>query len=141
MKKYTLDGVVFILTLFVFSGIIPLIIPTVLIWNHKKDKVKGISVHYRDVISFQLMVWIGILAGLWIYWKVNVLIPLIGVFLFNALMSIINTLRVVSMEPYSSFSFFKSEKKGQPYEQPAVQGETESSCPAVAEHIARPFRR
>jgi hypothetical protein len=44
MKKYTLDGVVFILTLFVFSGIIPLIIPTVLIWNHKKDKVKGISV-------------------------------------------------------------------------------------------------
>lgn len=96
-----------------FSGIVPLIIPTVLIWHHKKDKVKGISLHYRDVISFQLMVWIGILAGLWIYWKVNIIIPLIGVFLFNALMSIINTVRVVSGEPYRPVSFFKPEKKGE----------------------------
>lgn len=96
-----------------FSGIIPLIFPTVLIWHQKRDKVKGISAHYRDVISFQLMVWIGILAGLWIYWKSQVPIPLIMVFLFNAVMSIINTVRVVSGEPYSHISFFKSGRRNE----------------------------
>jgi transcriptional regulator with XRE-family HTH domain len=96
-----------------FSGIIPLIFPAVLIWHQKKDKIKGISVHYRDVISFQLMVWVGILAGLWIYWKSNVPIPLIMVFLFNAVLSIINTVRVVSGEPYKHVSFFKSGRKNE----------------------------
>ncbi|MDF1559149.1 MAG: helix-turn-helix domain-containing protein [Bacteroidales bacterium] len=96
-----------------FSGIIPLIFPTVLIWHQKKDKVKGISVHYRDVISFQLMVWVGILAGLWIYWRAHVPIPLIMVFLVNAVISIVNTVRVVSGEPYRHVSFFRSGKKGE----------------------------
>lgn len=96
-----------------FSGIIPLIFPTVLIWHQKRDKVKGISVHYRDVISFQLMVWVGILAGLWIYWRAQVPIPLIMVFLVNAVISIVNTVRVVSGEPYKHVSFFKLGKKGE----------------------------
>jgi len=93
-----------------FSGIIPLIFPTVLIWHQKKDKVKGISVHYRDVISFQLMVWVGIIAGSWIYWRAHVPIPLILIFLFNAVISIMNTVRVVSGESYKNVSFFKSRK-------------------------------
>lgn len=93
-----------------FSGIIPLIFPTVLIWHHNKDRVKGISVHYRDVLSFQLMVWVGIIAGLWIYWRAQVPIPLIMIFLVNAVISIINTVRVVSGEPYRHFSFFKSKR-------------------------------
>jgi transcriptional regulator with XRE-family HTH domain len=93
-----------------FSGIIPLIFPTVLIWHHNKDRVKGISVHYRDVLSFQLMVWVGIIAGLWIYWRAQVPIPLIMIFLANAVISIINTVRVVSGEPYRHFSFLKSKR-------------------------------
>ncbi|NLE01842.1 MAG: DUF4870 domain-containing protein [Fibrobacter sp.] len=87
-----------------------IVTPTVLIWHQKKDKVKGISVHYRDVISFQLMVWVGIIAGLWIYWRAHVPIPLILIFVFNAVISIINTVRVVSGEPYENVSFFKSRR-------------------------------
>ncbi|HEX2919653.1 MAG TPA: DUF4870 domain-containing protein [Bacteroidales bacterium] len=90
-----------------FSGIIPLIFPTVLIWNYKKNKVKGISEHYRDVISFQLQIWIGILAGLWIYWKAGQPIPLILVFFVNGLFMIINTIKVFSGQSYRHFSFFK----------------------------------
>lgn len=93
------------------SGIIPLIFPTVIIWNRNKDKIKGISDHYRDAISFQLKIWIAILAGLWIYWKANNLIPLILVFFVNCLFSIINTIKVVSGEPYKHISLFKSENK------------------------------
>lgn len=92
------------------SGIIPLIFPTILIWNHKKDKVKGMSEHYRDVISFQLKVWVGILAGLWIYWKANQPIPLILIFFVNGLFSILNTIYVVSGKTYKHISLFKSEK-------------------------------
>jgi transcriptional regulator with XRE-family HTH domain len=94
-----------------FSGIIPLIFPTVLIWNHKKDKIKGMSEHYRDVISFQLKIWIAILAGSWIYWKANQPIPLILVFIASVIFSIFNTLKVVSGESYKRISDLKSEIK------------------------------
>ena len=93
------------------SGIIPLIFPTVLIWNHKKDKIKGMSEHYRDVISFQLKVWVAILAGLWIYWRANQPIPLIIVFFMNCIFSIFNTIKVVSGESFKNFSFSKSVSK------------------------------
>ena len=93
------------------SGIIPLIFPTVLIWNHKKDKIKGMSEHYRDVISFQLKVWVAILAGLWIFWKANQPIPLIMVFFVNCIFSIFSTIKVVSGESFKNFSFSKSVSK------------------------------
>ena len=93
------------------SGFIPLIFPTVLVWNHKKDKIKGMSEQYRDIISFQLKVWVGILAGSWIYWKADQPIPLILVFLGNAVFSIFNTIKVVSGESYRHISGFKSEIK------------------------------
>lgn len=96
-----------------FSGIIPLVFPTVIIWHKKRETVKGISVHYRDAVSFQLMVWVGILTGLWIYWRARVPIPLILIFVFNAVISIINTVKVVSGEPYKNVSFFKSKEKGE----------------------------
>ena len=89
------------------SSFIPLIFPTVLIWNLKKDKIKGMSNHYRDVISFQLQIWVAILATSWIYWKAGQPIPLILVFLVNAVFSIFNTINVVSGKPYRHFSPFK----------------------------------
>ena len=94
-----------------FSGFIPLVFPTVLLWNRKKNKIKGMSEHYRDVISFQLKVWVGILITSWIYWKVKQPIPLIMIFLVNAMFAIFNTIKVVSGESYLFSSAFKSENK------------------------------
>ena len=94
-----------------FSGIIPLIFPTVIIWNYKKDKIKGMSEHYRDAISFQLKVWVGILAGSWIYWKADQPIPLILIFLGNAAFSIFSTIKAVTGESYKQIADFKSEIK------------------------------
>ena len=90
------------------SGFIPLIFPTVLIWIHKKDKIKGISEHYRTVISFQLKVLVVILICLWIYWKVNQPISLIGVLVANSLFSIFNAIHVISGKPSKPGSVFKS---------------------------------
>ena len=64
------------------------------------------SAHYRDVISYQLKIWVAILAGCWIYWKANVPIPLILVFLANILFSVLNTINVVSGKPYRHISIF-----------------------------------
>lgn len=94
-----------------FSAIIPLIFPTVLIWHAKKDKVKGMSDHYRDVISHQLMWWIIIIATLWIYWKADNVIPLIIGFIVNAMITIVSTIKVVSGEPYKNFFAGRKDKK------------------------------
>jgi len=96
-----------------FSGIIPLIFPAVIIWHYKKDQIKGMSEHYRDVVSFQLKVWVAILATSWIYWKSGQPIPLILVFLVNCMFSIFNTIKVVSGESYMHFPARKSEGKNE----------------------------
>jgi transcriptional regulator with XRE-family HTH domain len=93
------------------SGILPLIIPTVLIWNLKKEKVKGLTGHYRAVISFQLMVLGLTLGGLWIYWKANILTPLIGIMLMSSLFSIFNAVNVMSGKPYKHIDFYTSGPK------------------------------
>nr|WP_321405581.1 helix-turn-helix domain-containing protein [uncultured Carboxylicivirga sp.] len=77
------------------SGLLPLILPTVLIWKSKNDKTKEMLLHFRAVISFQLIIWALCLACFWIYWKVNQPIPLIGTLLAGALVSIINSFQVL----------------------------------------------
>lgn len=66
------------------------------------------SEHYRDVISLQLKVWVGILAGSWIYYNAHQPIPIILVFLGNAVFSIFNTIKVVSGESYMRIFDIKS---------------------------------
>lgn len=92
------------------SGLLPLIFPTLIIWNRKKDKTKDMSNHFRAVISFQLCI-LGIsLGGLWIYWKANLLTPFIGVLLAGGLVSIMNAIFVMSGKAYIN-PFIKSEDK------------------------------
>ena len=93
------------------SGLIPILLPTVLIWNFKKHKIKGIADHYHAVISFQLMICGIILGCIWVYWKVNQPTPLIGVLLINGLISITNTIKVMSGEDYIKMPFIKNNDK------------------------------
>ena len=82
------------------SGILPLIFPTILIWNQKKAKTKDMTIHFRGVISFQLCV-IGIsLGGLWAYWWTNMLIPFVGALLMGGLVSIVNAIMVMNGNPF-----------------------------------------
>lgn len=89
------------------SAIVPLIIPTILIWNLKKDRVNSLTGHYRTVMSFQVMILGVVLGCLWVYWWTGQLIPLIGVLFMNALFSIFNTLKVMSGAPYLKMPFIK----------------------------------
>ena len=89
------------------SGLLPLILPTVLIWNRKKDKIKGINDHYQAVISFQLTIWVIILGGLWIYWKADEPTPLLAGLFLGGLFSVLNAIRVMNGRPYRHISIFK----------------------------------
>ena len=90
-----------------FSGIIPLFFPTLLLWKNKKDKTVDLSHHFRAAITMQLCIWLICLAGLWIYWKVNQPIPLIGGLLVGSLISIMNTILVIVGKPFIN-PFIKS---------------------------------
>jgi hypothetical protein len=54
-----------------------------------------------------LKVWVGIIFCCWIYYKAGQPIPLILIFIGNAVFSIFNTIKVMSGEPYNHFPFFK----------------------------------
>jgi transcriptional regulator with XRE-family HTH domain len=89
------------------SGIFPLIVPTLIVWNCKKDKTKDQLNHFHAAITLQLCIWVISLIGLWIYWKVSQPIPLIGGLLVGGLVSVINAIFVIIDRPYIN-PFIKS---------------------------------
>lgn len=91
------------------SGIIPLVFPTIIIWNNKKDKTKNMTNHFRAAISMQLCIWVICLAGLWIYWIADQPIPLIGGLLVGGLISVMNAIFVMNGKPYLN-PFVKSQE-------------------------------
>ncbi len=91
------------------SGLLPLLFPTYMIWNQKKDNTKELLNHFRAAISLQLCI-IGIcLAGLWIYWKVDQITPLIGGLLAGGLLSIVNAINVMNCKNFIN-PFIKAEE-------------------------------
>ena len=109
----------FTLGLVHLSGMFLLFVPTILIWNSKKNKVEGITDHFNDVISFQLTIWlVFILPGLVMLYfhrmnNINSRIHyMIGmVVILSALFSIYNTICVINNKPYKSFNFIKLKNK------------------------------
>jgi transcriptional regulator with XRE-family HTH domain len=89
------------------SGILPLIFPTLILWNYHKHKMENSSDHFRASITLQLCVWAISLIGLWIYWKANQPIPLIGGLLVGGLVSVINATFVFNGRPFIN-PFIKS---------------------------------
>lgn len=92
------------------SGLLPLIFPTLIIWNRKKDKTEVMAQHFRAAITFQLCILGVSIGSLWVYWKVNMLTPFVGSLLVGALMSILNAINSMQGKPYFS-PFFKREDK------------------------------
>nr|WP_319401422.1 helix-turn-helix domain-containing protein [uncultured Carboxylicivirga sp.] len=82
------------------SGFIPILIPTLLMWNRKKDKTKEMLTHFRAVISLQLIIIVISLVGLWVYWHSHQAIPFVGALLAGGLVSIVNSIHVLSGKPF-----------------------------------------
>ena len=108
----------FLLGLVHLSGLVPLFIPTILIWKNLKYKVEGITNHFYEVISFQLTILlVFILPGLLIYYFLNIqnfinkpYLIYLGI-IIGVVISIHNTINVINNKPYTRFNIFTSKKK------------------------------
>lgn len=90
------DGAGHWLAVLYMSGALPLFFPSILIWRSKKDELKIHAKHYRNVLGFQLKVLGAVLASLWVYWKMHMSIPVLGVLLASVLFSIVMAVRALN---------------------------------------------
>jgi len=109
-----------------FSGIVILIIPSVLIWALKKDKIPGIRNHAIDIINFQISMMIYLITAAFlclvpvtinfsktvdlpIFLAVGILIlTVLGIFI--SILIFINTSKAANNQPYKyplSIKFLK----------------------------------
>ena len=82
------------------SGLFVLLVPPLIIWVLKKDEVPEMDKHGRDVMNFQISMWIYLFAAsAMIFLAIGILIlPLLGI--FSTFVIIINTVRVTNGNSY-----------------------------------------
>ncbi len=94
------------------SGLFCLLVPPLIIWLWKKDDVTDMDVHGKDVLNFQISMWIYLFSGsILVFLAIGlVILPLLG--LFSTAVVVINTLRVLNDSPYKyplSINFLNQE--------------------------------
>ena len=99
------------LALIHLSGLFFPIFPSVLIWNKKKDDVEGIDDHYRDIINYQLSIWlIFMMPGIIAFLFAGVPYPIFVAIIFNVMFTIPNSIKVLNGRPYKYFYAYKFQK-------------------------------
>jgi len=84
-----------------FSGIFILILPPLLVWMFKKNELAEYEQHFKDVMNFQISIFIYLMIS------VVLLIVLIGLplllflGLFSTIVVVLNTIKVMNHEPYN----------------------------------------
>lgn len=100
------------LALIHLSGLFFLIFPSVLIWSKKKDNIKGITDHYRDIINYQLSIWLTfMLPGIIAFLFAKVPYPIYVAIIFNLMFTIPNSIKVLNGRSYKYFYAYKFQKK------------------------------
>ncbi len=89
------------------SGVLPLLLPTWILWKHRTDKTEEMAKHFRATLSMQLCILAIALTTLWIYWRVNEITPFVITLLMGALVSILNAISVTNGKPFIN-PFIKS---------------------------------
>lgn len=82
------------------SGLLMLVIPTVIIWLKKKDKIHDIRAHVISILNFQIsMVIYYSIAGLLCIILIGIpIIIFLGI--YSSFIIIINTVKAINNQPY-----------------------------------------
>jgi len=100
------------LALIHLSGLFFLIFPSVLIWNKKKNEIKGMTDHYSDIINYQLSIWlIFMIPGIITFLFAGVPYPIFVAIIFNVIFTIPNSIKVLNGRSYKYFYAYKFQKK------------------------------
>lgn len=98
------------LALLHLSGLFTLLFPPIIIWLWKKDEVKDIDNHAKDVINFQISMWIYLCCSSFLM-IILIGLPLLIFFaIFHAVVIVMNTIKVMHGNPYKyplSYRFLK----------------------------------
>jgi transcriptional regulator with XRE-family HTH domain len=101
-----------ILGLIHLSGLFLILIPTILIWYYKKNKVENIMEHFKVVISFQIFMWLVFLIGFIQYYRLGMPYMFYAGAMFTVFFPIMNAISVINNKPYSYFFLDKIINKG-----------------------------
>lgn len=82
------------------SGLFVLLFPPLLIWIYKRDEIPEINQHAKNVINFQISIIIYLFASAILLIVLIGLPLLILIGLFSQVMIVINTIKVMTRQPY-----------------------------------------
>jgi len=103
-EKIIKDDIV--LGLIHLSSLIPILIPTILLWNFNKNKVANINEHFKVVVSFQIFMWLLFLVGFIQYHILGMLYAFYAGLIFIVFFSVMNAVSVMNNKPYN-YLFFR----------------------------------
>jgi transcriptional regulator with XRE-family HTH domain len=92
------------------SGLLPLFLPSFIIWNRKKADIKEMTEHYHAVLAFQSTILFMCLLGLWVLYSAKNPRVILIFLLLGGLFSIKNTFNVLNGRPYKYFGIFKAKE-------------------------------
>lgn len=82
------------------SGILTFVFPPLLIWLFKKDELAEYEQHFKDIMNFQLSIFIYLIASAILLIVLIGLPLLIFIGLFSQVVIVINTIKVMNRQPY-----------------------------------------
>lgn len=99
-----------LLALLHLSGLFVLIFPPILIWLWKKDEVKDIDQNAKDVINFQLSMWVYLFSAALLVFILIGIPLLIFLGIYSTVIITLNSIKVLNKEIYKypfSMKFLK----------------------------------
>ncbi len=98
--EYTKKEDTTLLALLHLSGLFIFLFPPILIWLWKKEEVKDIDKHAKDVINFQLTMWIYLFIGALLLLVIIGLPILMFLGIFSSIIIVLNSIKVLNKQPY-----------------------------------------
>jgi len=89
-----------LLALLHLSGLFVLLFPPILIWLWKKDQIKNIDKHAKDVINFQISMWIYLFAATLLIFLIIGIPLLIFLGIFSSIIIVLNSIKVANKQSY-----------------------------------------
>ncbi|MDA3904906.1 MAG: helix-turn-helix domain-containing protein [Bacteroidales bacterium] len=84
-----------------FSGIFILVLPPILVWMFKKNEIAEYEQHFKDVMNFQISIFIYLMISAILFFVLIGLPLLIFLGLFSTIVVVLNTIKVMNHEPYN----------------------------------------
>ena len=89
-----------LLALLHLSGLFVFLFPPLLIWLWKKDQIVDLDKHAKDVINFQLSMWIYLFASMLLVFLIIGVPLLIFLGIASSIIIVLNTIKVLNKQPY-----------------------------------------